>query len=131
MLVVSIFETEKFLNKCKYIVSRYKMISTQIPKNPIKRLDVFYVLSEGVIISADVQSRTRKDLIHYSRIAIDPISLKIVKESCSCEAGSFGKKCWHLKMLEGLVKENKELREKIEKARSEMLAVEEDIASWG
>ena len=107
------------------------MISTQIPKSYVKRLDVFYTLGEGVIISADVQSRTRKDLIHYSRIAIDPISLKIVKESCSCEAGSFGKKCWHLKTLEQMIKEDKELRERIEKARQEMLAVEEDIASWG
>jgi hypothetical protein len=106
------------------------MISTQIPKNPIKRLDVFYTLGQGIVISADVQSRTRKDLIHYSRITIDPISLKIVKESCSCEAGSFGKKCWHLKTLEQLMA-SEEIKEKIEKARQEMLAVEEDIASWG
>jgi hypothetical protein len=106
------------------------MISTQIPKNPIKRLDVFYVLSEGIIVSADIQSRTRKDLIHYSRITIDPISLKIVKESCSCEAGAFHRKCWHLKTLEQLIS-SEEIKEKIEKARSEMLAVEEDIASWG
>jgi len=105
------------------------MISTQIPKNPIKRLDVFYVLSEGIIVSADIQSRTRKDLIHYSRITIDPISLKIVKESCSCEAGSFGKKCWHVKTLEELVKTD--LKNEVEKVREEMLAVEEDIASWG
>ena len=106
------------------------MISTQIPsKSMIKRIDVFYVLSEGIIVSADVQSRTRKDLIHYSRITIDPISLKIVKESCSCEAGSFGKKCWHLKTLEQMIKE--ELRERIEKARQEMMQIEEDIASWG
>jgi hypothetical protein len=107
------------------------MISTQIPsKSMIKRIDVFYTLGEGVIISADVQSRTRKDLIHYSRIAIDPISLKIVKESCSCEAGAFHRKCWHLKVLEQLMA-SEEIKEKIEKARSEMLAVEEDIASWG
>ncbi|MFP3203377.1 MAG: SWIM zinc finger family protein [Sulfolobus sp.] len=106
------------------------MISTQIPKNPIKRLDVFYTLGQGIVISADVQSRTRRDVTHYSRITIDPISLKIVKESCSCEAGSFGKKCWHLKTLEQLMA-SEEIKEKIEKARSEMLAVEEDIASWG
>ncbi|ACP36073.1 conserved hypothetical protein [Sulfolobus islandicus L.S.2.15] len=106
------------------------MISTQIPKNPIKRLDVFYTLGEGVIISADVQSRTRKDLIHYSRIAIDPISLKIVKESCSCEAGAFHRKCWRLKVLEQLIS-SEEIKAKIEKARQEMMQIEEDIASWG
>lgn len=58
----------------------------------IKRIDVFYVLSEGIIVSADIQSKSRLNLVHYSRIVIDPISLKIIKESCSCEARSFGKK---------------------------------------
>jgi len=131
MLIVSIFETEKFLNGYEYIVSRYKMISTQIPsKSMIKRIDVFYTLGQGIVISADVQSRTRKDLIHYSRITIDPISLKIVKESCSCEAGAFHRKCWHLKVLEQLIS-SEEIKEKIEKARQEMMQIEEDIASWG
>jgi len=106
------------------------MISTQIPsKSVIKRIDVFYTLGEGVIISADVQSRTRRDVTHYSRIVLDPLSLKAVKATCSCEAGSFGKKCWHLKTLEQMIKE--ELRERTEKARQEMMQIEEDIASWG
>jgi hypothetical protein len=107
------------------------MISTQIPKNPIKRLDVFYTLGQGIVISADVQSRTRRDVTHYSRIVLDPLSLKVVKATCSCEAGSFGKKCWHIKTLEQMIKEDKELRERIEKARQEMMQIEEDIASWG
>ena len=107
------------------------MISTQIPsKSMIKRIDVFYTLGQGIVISADVQSRTRRDVTHYSRIVLDPLSLKVVKATCSCEAGSFGKKCWHLKTLEQLMA-SEEIKEKIEKARQEMLAVEEDIASWG
>ena len=107
------------------------MISTQIPsKSVIKRIDVFYTLGEGVIISADVQSRTRRDVTHYSRIVLDPLTMKIVKESCSCEAGAFHRKCWHLKVLEQLIS-SEEIKEKIEKARQEMLAVEEDIVSWG
>jgi len=37
------------------------MIFTQIPKSYVKRLDVFYVLSEGTIVSADIQSKSRED----------------------------------------------------------------------
>ena len=130
MLIVSIFETEKFLNGYEYIVSRYKMISTQIPKSYVKRLDVFYTLGEGVVVAGDVESKSRKGLLHYTRIVLDPLTMKIVKESCSCEAGSFRKKCWHLKTLEQLMA-SEEIKEKIEKARQEMMQIEEDIASWG
>jgi SWIM zinc finger. len=105
------------------------MIPTQIPKSYVKRTDVFCTLGGGIVVSADIQSKSRKGLSHYTRIVLDPLTMKIVKESCSCEAGSFRKKCWHLKTLEQMIKE--ELRERIEKVRSEMLAVEEDIASWG
>jgi len=105
------------------------MISTQIPKNPIKRLDVFYTLGEGIVVSADIQSKSRKGLLHYTRIVLDPLTMKITKASCDCEASAFGKKCWHIKTLEELVKTD--LKKEVEKVREEMLAVEEDIASWG
>nr|WP_176705380.1 SWIM zinc finger family protein [Sulfolobus sp. NOB8H2] len=105
------------------------MISTQIPKNPIKRLDVFYNLSEGVIVSADIQSKSRANLVHYTRLVLDPLTLKVAKASCDCEASAFGKKCWHVKTLEELVKTD--LKNEIEKARQEMLQTEEDIANWG
>ena len=105
------------------------MISTQTPKNPIKRLDVFYVLSEGVVVAGDVESKSRKGLLHYTRIVLDPLTMKITKASCDCEASAFGKKCWHIKTLEELVKTD--LKKEVEKVREEMLAVEEDIASWG
>jgi len=106
------------------------MISTQIPsKSYVKRTSVFYTLGEGVVVAGDVESKSRKGLLHYTRIVLDPLSLKVVKATCSCEAGSFGKKCWHLKTLEQMIKE--ELRERIEKARQEMMQIEEDIASWG
>ena len=104
------------------------MISTQTPKNPIKRLDVFYVLSEGVVVAGDVESKSRKGLLHYTRIVLDPLTMKITKASCDCEASAFGKKCWHVKTLEELVKTD--LKKEVEKVREEMLAVEEDIASW-
>jgi hypothetical protein len=55
--------------------------------------------------------------------------MKITKASCDCEASAFGKKCWHIKTLEELVKTD--LKKEVEKVREEMLAVEEDIASWG
>jgi hypothetical protein len=107
------------------------MISTQIPsKSYVKRLDVFYVLSEGIIVSADIQSKSRKDLTHYTRLVLDPETLNLVKYSCDCEGFTFRHHCWHIKTLEQLIS-SEEIKEKIEKARQEMLAVEEDIASWG
>jgi len=105
------------------------MISTQIPKNPIKRLDVFYTLGEGIIVSADIQSKSRKGLLHYTRIVLDPLTMKITKASCDCEGYTFRHHCWHVKTLEQMIKE--ELRERIEKTRQEMMQIEEDIASWG
>jgi hypothetical protein len=50
-------------------------------------------LGEGVVVAGDVESKSRKGLLHYTRIVLDPLSLKAVKATCSCEAGSFGKKC--------------------------------------
>jgi len=108
------------------------MISTQIPsKSYVKRLDVFYVLSEGIIVSADIQSKSRKDLTHYTRLVLDSLTLNLVKYSCDCEGYTFRQHCWHIKTLEQMIKEDRELRERIEKARQEMMQIEEDIASWG
>ena len=62
-------------------------------------------MGEGVVVAGDVESKSRRGLLHYTRIVLDPLSLKVVKATCSCEAGSFGKKCWHLKTLEQMIKE--------------------------
>jgi hypothetical protein len=48
-------------------------------------------LGEGVV-AGDVGSKSRKGLLYYTWIVLDPLTMKIVKESYSCEAGSFGKK---------------------------------------
>ncbi|QXJ27136.1 hypothetical protein J5U23_02918 [Saccharolobus shibatae B12] len=106
------------------------MISTQIPKSMIKRTSVFYTLGEGIIISADIQSKSRKDVVHYTRIVLDPLSLKVVKSSCDCEGYTFRRHCWHIETLKQLLNDIK-VRNEIEKAREEMMAIEEDIASWG
>ncbi|QXJ30356.1 hypothetical protein [Saccharolobus shibatae] len=106
------------------------MISAQIPKNPIKRLDVFYVLSEGIVIAVDIESKSRKGLLHYTRIVLDPLSLKVEKATCDCEGYSFRRHCWHIETLKQLLNDIK-VREEVEKAREEMMAIEEDIASWG
>ncbi|MEM0252890.1 SWIM zinc finger family protein [Sulfolobus tengchongensis] len=106
------------------------MISTQIPsKSMIKRIDVFYTLGEGVIVSADIESKSRPNLTHYTRLVIDPITMKVIKSSCDCEGYTFKHKCWHIRALEDLT--STELRNEIEKARNEMLREEEEIASWG
>ena len=106
------------------------MSSVQLLKSMVKRLDVFWTLGEGVIVSADVQSRTRKNLTHYTRVVLNPFTMKVVEESCSCEAGSFGRKCWHLKLLEQLIENDAGLREEIERARNEMIQAEKDVLSW-
>jgi hypothetical protein len=97
-------------------------------KSYIKRLNIFYV-SEGVIVSADIQSKSRANLLHYTRIVLDPLNLKVVRASCDCEGYTFKHYCWHIKVLENLAKN--ELKEEIEKTRWEMLSDHEDVASWG
>ena len=69
--------------------------------------------------------------MHYTRIVLDPLTMKITKASCDCEGYTFRHNCWHIKTLEQMIKEDRELRERIEKARQEMMQIEEDIASWG
>jgi len=106
------------------------MISTQTPsKSYVKRLDIFYVLSEGIVVTGDVESKSRKGLLHYTRIVLDPLTLKITGASCDCEGFTFRGKCWHIETLKQLA--STELREGVEKARQEMMRIEEDIASWG
>ncbi|BDC18245.1 hypothetical protein [Acidianus sp. HS-5] len=107
------------------------MISTQIPKNPIKRLNVFYTLGEGIIVSADIQSRSRRDVIHYTRIVLDPLTLRTVKASCDCEGYTFRGHCWHIETLKQLINADEKIKEEVEKARNELMQTEEDIASWG
>ena len=106
------------------------MISTQIPKSMIKRTSVFYTLGEGVIVSADIESKSRPGLTHYTRIVLDPLTLKTVKATCDCEGYTFKHKCWHIETLKQLLNDAK-VKEEVEKVRSEMLREEEDIASWG
>jgi hypothetical protein len=70
MLIVSIFETERFLNGYEYIVSRYKMISTQTLKKLRKKVRRFYTLGEGVVVAGDVERKSRKGLLHYTRLGL-------------------------------------------------------------
>ncbi|ACP55419.1 hypothetical protein [Saccharolobus islandicus] len=108
------------------------MISTQIPsKSYVKRTSVFYTLGEGIVVSADIQSKSRTNLTHYTRIVLDPLSLKVVKSSCDCEGYTFRHHCWHVEALKQLVASDEKVREEVMKAKEEMLQVEADIASWG
>ncbi|ADB87230.1 hypothetical protein [Saccharolobus islandicus] len=108
------------------------MISTQIPsKSYVKRLDVFYVLSEGVVVAGDVESKSRKGLLHYTRIVLDPLTMKITKASCDCEGYTFRHHCWHIETLKQLVVSDERVIEEVMKAKEELMRIEEDIASWG
>ncbi len=80
------------------------------PKKCIKNVNVTHN-SSGVIVSADVLSRSRAGLLHYTRIVIIPKTNEIVKASCDCEGFTFRKKCWHLYLLKALI--NSELKEKV------------------
>jgi hypothetical protein len=108
------------------------MAQTQTLKTYVKNINVFYN-NEGVIVSADVPSRSRKNIIHYTRIILDPLDLKIIKETCSCEGYTFRKKCWHLKMLEQLISSDEEIKEKIESTREMSIFYSDhsDVANWG
>jgi len=106
------------------------MTSTQTHKNPIKRLDVFYTLGEGVVVSADTQSKSRKEILHYTRIVLDPLTMKITRASCDCEGYAFRGHCWHIETLKQLIDSDESVREKVMKAKEELVRIEEDIASY-
>jgi hypothetical protein len=99
----------------------------QILKSYIKSINVFDS-SMGVIISADINSKSRPGISHYSRIIIDPMNDKIIKSSCDCEAFSFRKSCWHLELLEYLAKT--EYKNEIEKAKEYRKRLAEEALNW-
>jgi len=105
------------------------MTSTQPPKSYVKRLDVFYNVGEGIIVSVDIQSKSRKGLLHYTRIVLDPLTMKITKASCDCEGYAFKGHCWHIETLKQLIDSDERVREEIMKAKEELMRIEEDIAS--
>ena len=80
------------------------------PRTYLKNVNVTHN-SSGIIVSADVLSRSRAGLLHYTRIVINPKTNEIVKASCDCEGFTFRKKCWHLYFLKALI--NSELKEKV------------------
>ena len=97
------------------------MTSTQITKSYVKRLDVFYTVGEGIIVSADIQSRSREGLLHYTRLVLDPLTMKIAKASCDCEGYAFRGYCWHIQTLRQLVDSDEKVREKIMKVKEELM----------
>ena len=89
---------------------------------------ITYTLGQGVIISADIPSKSRANLIHYTRLVIDPVDLKIKNYSCDCEGFTFRGKCWHIETLKKIA--FTKLKEEIEKMAKEGLKREEDTL-WG
>ena len=102
------------------------MTSTQITKSYVKRLDVFYTIGEGIIVSADIQSRSREGLLHYTRLVLDPLTMKIIRASCDCEGYAFRGYCWHIQTLRQLVDSDEKVREKIMKVKEGLM---EDMMS--
>jgi len=102
------------------------MTSTQITKSYVKRLDVFYTVGEGIIVSADIQSRSREGLLHYTRLVLDPLTMKIIRASCDCEGYAFRGYCWHIQTLRQLVDSDEKVREKIMKVKEGLM---EDMMS--
>ena len=45
----------------------------------------------------EVESRSREGVIHITQVMLGPNG---IKTSCSCEAGTFGRECWHRKLAE-------------------------------
>jgi hypothetical protein len=102
------------------------MTSTQITKSNVKRLDVFRTVGEGIIVSADIQSRSREGLLHYTRLILDPLTMKIIRASCDCEGYAFRGYCWHIQTLKQLVDSDEKVREKIMKVKEGLM---EDMMS--
>jgi hypothetical protein len=105
------------------------MAQTQQNKKYIQQVHITYTLGQGVIVSADFQSKSRPGITHYARIIIDPIDFTVTKASCDCEGFTFKRKCWHIQTLKEIT--FTELKEEVEKMAKEELEVEGDIASWG
>jgi hypothetical protein len=99
----------------------------QILKSYIKSINISDS-SMGIIISGDIKSKSRPGISHYSRIIIDPMSNKIIKSSCDCEAFTFRKSCWHLELLEYLART--EYKNEIEKAREYRKRLAEEALNW-
>jgi hypothetical protein len=103
---------------------------TQVPqylKSYVKSVNVVPT-SMGLIITADVKSRSRPSISHYTRIVIDPLNGEVVKASCSCEGFTFGKECWHVKILKEMAKN--EFVNELEKARQAKLKLIDDALNW-
>ncbi|CDF81344.1 zinc-finger domain protein [Sulfolobus monocaudavirus SMV1] len=105
------------------------MSSTQTPKSYVKRLDIFSILGEGILVSADIESKSRNGLLHYTRLVLDPLTMKIIKASCDCEGYAFRGYCWHIETLKQLVDSDERVREKIMKAKEELMRIKEDTVS--
>jgi len=97
-------------------------------QNQIKQVNITYTLGQGVIVSADIPSKSRKGLTHYTRLVIDPIDFTVTNYSCDCEGFTFRGKCWHIETLKKLA--FTELKEEIEKMAKEELERERDTL-WG
>nr|WP_054846335.1 hypothetical protein [Sulfuracidifex tepidarius] len=106
-------------------------MSTQIPKSYVERTSVFYTLGEGIVISADIQSKSKANLVHYTRVVLDPLTMKVMKSGCDCEGYTFRRHCWHIETLKQSVASDEKVREEVMKAKEELMRIEEDIARWG
>jgi hypothetical protein len=93
------------------------MTLTKTPKSYVKRLDVFYTVAEGIIVSADIQSKSREGLLHYTRLVVDPLTMKIIRASCDCEGFVFKGRCWHIETLKQLIDSDERVREEIMKVK--------------
>jgi hypothetical protein len=100
-------------------------------QNPFKGIYVIPTPSQ-IIVSADIKSRSRHNLVHYTRVVLDPNTLKITTATCDCEGFTYRRSCWHIKALEQIVYSD-ELKKKIEEARKEIaiMSDHDDVASWG
>ncbi|MCI4408456.1 MAG: hypothetical protein JHC26_05145 [Thermofilum sp.] len=79
-------------------------------KSHVEKINITHT-SHFIIVSADIRSRSRPWLTHYTRVIIDPISNEIIKYSCDCEGFTFRKKCWHLQLLKEMI--SSDLKEKV------------------
>ena len=64
------------------------------------KVNVFHT-SYGVVYSAEIPSRSRSGLKHYTRAVV--YNGGYVSFTCDCEAFAMKRECWHIKLLKNML----------------------------
>ncbi len=107
------------------IILQSKHDSHKNPQKLREKVRCFLYRCRRIIVSADIQSKSREGLLHYTRLVMDPLTMEIIRASCDCEGFVFKGRCWHIETLKQLIDSDQRVREEIMKVKR----IEENTAS--